>query len=256
MEYVYPLFVQGRELVPTARPQSPPRNHPLNFGIAFHRRRGWGRLQWESCRDLQLALYDPAGQLYRREEALAYCGQVVIADGLIVLVAPESLPGLGRQLRLLHDEGPGGQGPADWRRVGVRETLETVTDAIAARAGPERGERLAKSAAFALSKADLLDYVAPAGMARWSELPEIDYDGPYGDGATTEVDGWVRALLGTLGDQWVVEASERFEPNRWFAVSATGQRATGGRFMEPIRPQRVVDPLVWLLWRLGEIADE
>ncbi len=240
-DFALPLYGRSRLLSATQSAATEQRD-PLVYLLTRTIR---GRLRTTAA-SLTLVLFDTAGEdLRSREMSEMYLRYLEAADAIVFLVDPLGLAGaqssLSRAARAL---GSGNQGDPDGDPINV---ISRVTERL--RTGTS-GRKIGVPVAVALSKIDALQ---PA-MERQSPLHRArTLTGTLDLDDREAVHEQVRALL----EEWQAGMVDRYLSQNYsdyafFALSALGgipetdKVGPGG-----IRPYRVEDPLLWLLYRFG-----
>ncbi|MER7205942.1 hypothetical protein ABT340_02670 [Streptosporangium sp. NPDC000239] len=252
-DFARPLYEENRLLGATRSAETEP-GGPLVYLLSrtvwsFDRAvRLFGRefrIRWDRTRSLALVLFDAAGEdLRSRDRSELYLSYLGAADGVVVLLDPLGLPGAGPPVN-----GDPGDDPLD--------VLARVTELLRERhrSGWLSGwfpRRLRIPVAVALSKIDALRPEFGRQSALHRARPRtgrLDLDD------REAVHEQVRALL----DRWQAGAIDRYLGQHYTGHALFGLSALGG---EPdlgtgrvgpggVRPYRVEDPLLWLLYRFG-----
>lgn len=225
-----PLFGEKRLLAATASAVTTPRD-PLVYLLTRTRR----KLLRSQDSSLALVLFDTAGEdLRSRDVTDLHLRYLAAADAIIFLVDPMELPGAGGSA--------GGDPDSDPINVIAR-----VTELLRAGRDIPRGKKLPVPAAVALTKIDALDLGS-------SPLQEVrPHPGVLDLDDREAVHEQVRALL----HDWQADELDRYLGHEYASYGMFGVSALGG---EPrsgavgpggIRPHRVEDPLLWLLYHFG-----
>ncbi len=105
--------------------------------------------------------------------------------------------------------------------------------------------------AIMLSKADLLKGFNPPNSYRFMTNP------PYGSNLDLKdinvVDAEVRAFLQACNQGDLLATTNKFKQVKFFATSATGEPPDGNGLYSKVEPCRCLDPVLWILHRLGII---
>jgi hypothetical protein len=256
-EYAYPLFERKVEIRPSESAQAldggaPQKSLPLLYTAVFRRPGRLGPFYWEATREVNLLMYDaPGEQLASPTERQAYYRYVLNSEALIFLIDPQTLPNAAYQLKLLAKQaGRNVQQPQDF--------LEGILFDLVQQYGIEVSQKLPVTVAFTLAKLDLIEAYTPQymlGGQRPSELPLEHYDEGYQPDEAEAIRRLAKTLLRGAAGGGLVSLGARFRAHECFAVSATGRGSTKGSFgPADIEPQRVLEPLVWMLWKLDLIA--
>ncbi|WP_233358782.1 GTPase [Thermomonospora amylolytica] len=252
-DFARPLYDEHRLLPTTASAATAPRE-PLVYLLTRTRparragRRLGARLPLgrERTESLALVLFDTAGEdLRSRDVRDLHLRYLEAADAIVFLVDPLELPGARAMVR---DEAPPPpRTDPDSEPINV---IARVTEALRQRRGLRPGERLPVPVAVALTKIDAL-LPAPAGQSPLHRSRPsrgtLDLDD------REAVDAQVRGLLHDWeAGQLDVYLRQQYAEYALFGVSALGGMPSRGRVgAGGVRPHRVEDPLLWLLYRFG-----
>ncbi|SEH00145.1 50S ribosome-binding GTPase [Nonomuraea solani] len=233
-----PLYGEHQLLAGTQSAGSAPRD-PLVYRFT---RTVPGRLRGRTA-SLTLVLFDTAGEdLRQREMSELHLRYLSAADAVIFLLDPLELP--GAQAALSGSARGRGGTLADDLLSDQMDVIVRVTELLRER---DKG-RLAIPAAVALSKIDELR----ESMERQSALHRTrEPVGALDLDDREAVDEQVRALL----QQWQAGMIDRYLSQQYrdyalFGLSALGTVPEGRTVARSgIRPYRIEDPLLWLLYR-------
>jgi Double-GTPase 2 len=252
-DFARPLYDERRLLPTTTSAATAPRE-PLVYLLTrtrHARRRPPARLARlargrERTESLALVLFDTAGEdLRSRDVRDLHLRYLEAADAIVFLVDPLELPGARAAVRDEAAGPPAAPPDPDGEPINV---IARVTEALRQRRGARPGRRLEVPVAVALTKIDAL---APA-LTRQSALHRsrpspgtLDLDD------REAVDAQVRGLLHEWqAGQLDVYLRQQYTEYALFGVSALGGMPSGGRVgTGGVRPHRVEDPLLWLLYR-------
>lgn len=242
-DFARPLYDESRLLPTTASAATTPRE-PLVYLLTRTRRPRFGRLNLGGGNDaLTLVLFDTAGEdLRSRDVRDLHLRYLEAADAVIFLVDPLELPGaraalVGGALPVTADD-------PDSEPINV---IARVTEALQ---GRRSGDRLRIPVAVALTKIDALQpsFARQSALHRSRQSPgALDLDD------REAVDEQVRALL----HEWQAGQLDRYLRQQYteymfFGLSALGAMPGDGQVgAGGVRPYRVEDPLLWLLYRFG-----
>jgi Double-GTPase 2 len=196
---------------------------------------------------INLLFYDIAGEHFTtRDEVVSFGAHVLRPDGIIYFADPMRMPYIHQQLPP-HLQDPSGS--AGHRKV--EEALDTVIFTMEGYNRLRPGETIDIPTAIAISKSDLLQYIIPQHEWRNYRLMHRPYyDGRVHLQEVQRIDGEVRTLLQRHSETGLLQASQRFEQVSFFALAATGNAPDYRGQYASIDPQRCLDPLMWLLWKL------
>jgi len=227
------LFEEGD--LPEFTQQPDGRSEPLIF--VWRRRRG--RLRRRIRNDVLSLLDTPGESLSTRTRAdeLQYLGNV---DAVIVLLDPLSLSGLRQKIKL--DAG------TPIAEENALQVLSQVTGALRRREGIPEDKPIDKPIAVAFAKVDLLrDHLGEDHPIFRSEIEDPWYDETAGDAVHKSMR---ELLLGWEASGIDIHLSTNYATHRYFALSSLGRQpnyAANKISGEGVSPQRVTDPLEWLL---------
>ena len=109
------------------------------------------------------------------------------------------------------------------------------------------GSSIDKPVAFGLSKSDMLSFVHPTS--------KIWQDGCHETGFDSEDCALVSEEVSTMIEKWdnpgFVRTATRFRSSSFFAFSALGALPAKDMRIGELNSRRVLDPLLWILWRMG-----
>jgi len=217
--YRDPLYAQGRALRPT--PSAAKDGAVLEpLFLRYDQRQGRGAL---------LALHDTSGADFASDAGAAIYAQAIAgAGGLVFLIAPEDLPEFG------------GNAQASAAAFGrIVAALEA-----AGRARPDASFDL--PVALVLAKLDRMQPSLPEGIDMLAPAdPGAIGLAPASDEVAAYLAAWHGGAVPAL-------LRARFPNHACFAASALG-RAPNGDIVEPPRPFRVEEPMLWLLAAMGRM---
>lgn len=208
-------------------------------------------------RQRTLALFDVAGEdMSRAETVRPYAPALAGADLIVLLIDPLQLNGVREWVQGTVPLPP--QGDSALTVVGnaiqeIRRLTNTPVDRLAPRVAVVIGKFDGLQAAARATGSSVSRLIGP-GNRLWQDPYAVDrslYLEPDGRRVHDEV----RALLLAMNEHTLVHLVENsFEVGhvRYFAVSSLGHGPRGRQLSEAgASPQRVGDPLRWLLWSAG-----
>lgn len=236
-DYYKPLFVHQVPLPMTLKPPSGQYVKPLNYVMEFRRN---GRIK-----RVNLMLFDGAGEGIEDQQILAQVFRYITnASAIIFVVDPMALPSFVQQLSAHLRNPTAGKDP--WK------VLESVIDQIKLEKGAIRGtETLNIPIAITLSKSDLFKYLDPKSPPTF--LKDHSLKKGFDQEDFEVVNDEVKAMISKFDGIAILQAAEVFKDKAFFAVSATGCPVDENGKFKVVHPHRTVDPLLWILWRLGMI---
>ena len=217
--YRDPLYAQGRPLRPTP-PVAKDGSVLEPLFERYDQRKGRGAL---------LALHDTSGADLASDAGVApYGGAIAAARGVVFLIAPEDLPEFG------------GNAQASTAAFG---RIVSVLEA-AGRARPDGSFEL--PVALVLAKLDRVQPSLPEGVDMLAPAdPSAVGSAPASDEVSAYLAAWQGGAIPAL-------LRARFPNHAFFAASALG-RPPIGETVEPPRPFRVEEPMLWLLAAMGRL---
>jgi GTPase SAR1 family protein len=228
-DFARPLFDERRLLPTTASAATSPRE-PLVYLLTRTHTTRTGR---DRNTALTLVLFDTAGEdLRSRDVTDLHLRYLEAADAIIFLADPHELPGGGTP-----DSDP-------------IDIIARVTEVVRGRRGTRRDGRLDVPAAVALTK---IDAMLPPAAGQSALHRARGHPGVLDLDDREAVHEQVRALLHERqAGQLDLYLSQHYAHYALFGVSALGGMPSDGRVAPGgVRPYRVEDPLLWLLYRFG-----
>ncbi len=204
----------------------------------------------EERRPVYLYLYDVAGEDIQDENnALDYSQFLFFANALVLLADPFAMPNMRRYIHPQYH-------PPILPTISPSDVLFRVVDLYQTRTRA----KLSIPLAITISKSDLLQFADPGRHSSVFATPTY-YDSRYTHRLQIQeldqVSGDVQKLLEVYGDAGLVTWTQQYEQVGFFAVSATGWPLDPATRTYPaIEPLRCLDPLLWVLYRLGVLQLE
>ncbi len=200
-------------------------------------------------KSINLQFYDSSGEDMADPNTMVQFSHFILnASAIIFLADPMTMPGIVNSLPShLQKQAP--------RTLSSSQVLNRVIYTFRQHQGGNLNKNLKIPIAIALSKSDLLQfadrgpfpplYLSDNVLPNQLDIPKFEV-----------ISNEIQTLIRRLGDQNLLKSSESFDDVSFFAVSATGwPEDTNGQF-PAIEPIRCLDPLLWVLWRLGIIKVE
>ena len=166
------------------------------------------------------------------------------AAGIVFLIDPFQYPGIREQLS-----------PELRKRFRIEvepsEIVSRVIDLFQRRRGLKAGQKIPVPVAFTLTKSDML-----AGIVHPSSriLHDSSHHGGFNRTECEEVSEEVVQMITDSESSHLANLAEsQFKTSAFFAVSALGELPDAQNRLRSVNPRRVVDPLLWLLWKRGHI---
>lgn len=242
--YYDPLFGRNELLEGTPRLAPGSVNEPLIYTLIFE-----SAETNKAMKTYNLVLFDaPGEQIIDEKELVEFNRYVLHSSGLIFLLDPMTMGAVRKNL------------PAHLKPefVPTYEPYQTV-NAIAAIYQQDKNllshERIDVPAAMVVSKADVLRYVARAtGISSALLEPALVSVSGYSRAETQRVSAEVQETLKVIAPSGVLQAANLFRTATFHLASATGASADSTGHYPKVKPMRVVEPLVSILWQRGVIA--
>lgn len=198
--------------------------------------------------DANLMFYDISGEEIADSTLIVQFGEHILrADAIIYLADPITMEKVRRQLpaHLQPD-------PASISGRSPHEVLANVMFRFEQYQKIQPGASIEVPTAITLSKSDLLKYTIPVYQHRnYLIFQNKVYDGKAHPQEFARIHQEVGGCLEMYGEQALLQVSSRFTNVNFFAVSATGGPPDGrGKYIH-LESLRCLDPLVWILWKLG-----
>ncbi|WP_420124518.1 hypothetical protein, partial [Nakamurella sp.] len=206
-------------------------------------------------RNRAISLFDVAGEdMSQPETVRPYAPALAHADLIVILIDPLQLPGVRDWLH--------GVIPLPEQGAPPLTVVGNVVNEIRLLLGIPTGP-LPNRAAVVFAKFDGIQAVAKEPQSQLSRLigpgnalwrdPYVTQPGLYHEPDGRRVHDEVRALLLAMNERALVdEVEQSFREFRYFALSALGHGPKGRQLTDAgASPQRVGDPIRWLLWSRG-----
>lgn len=253
-KYYDPLFVRKETLQVTAPAVPIKRNRPLIYEMVFERK---SRLPLKLQRRVNLVLFDASGEdLGDEKKLLEFHRYVLNASALIFMVDPQALTSFTKEL-LPHLRAKEVEEQLQARQGSQQDAfdvLNRIRRVYQQNNGIVAGRRMSLPIVMTLGKSDLLRFgMEGLGLNKvfWRRP---DYSRGFQRDEFNRVDGEVRDILnGFMGPAFVASCTHSFPNLAFSAVSATGMAPDKNQRYRDVKPIRCLDPLLWILWRLGYI---
>lgn len=237
-----PVFVNKTAAQPTTVAMTQT-SSPLIYELKFKPSSGG------DSKRINLLFYDGSGEDYLiPDRFMWFARHVMYASAMIFLVDPLAITEVAKQLPS-HYVPPGYFYPVKDRSKAINLTLELFERYH----GPQ-AEKLLHSlpVAITLSKADLFRYVGSVPPAH-GFLSHSLYRDQLNLREIDALDEEIRVLLKKYKERSLLSLSQRFSVTRFFATSATGCAPDYSGIYPFIDPCRCLDPILWILDRLGAL---
>lgn len=212
---------------------------PLIYSIDFFQQKG---KSYKIRDSITLSLYDTAGENLEKEDSMLCNNQYISnASGIIILLDPLQIPAVRKQLESkikLPDQ-----------NSDTTDILNRVVSIIKNRKKIKDLDSINIPIALAFTKMDVLakyDIIPDGSTLRLQSEHLARGAFVKSDFENTRIE--IEALLENFLADEVMQLLKQFSKHAFFGVSALGENPEGGVKMsgEP-NPNRVLDPLLWLL---------
>lgn len=212
---------------------------PLIYSIDFFQQKG---TSYKIRDSITLTLYDTAGENLEKEDSMLCNNQYISnASGIIILLDPLQIPAVRKQLE--------GKIKLPDQNSDTTDILNRVVTIIKNRKKIKDLDSINIPIALAFTKMDVLakyDIVPDGSTLRLQSEHLARGAFVKSDFENTRIE--IEALLENFLADDVMQLLKQFSKYAFFGVSALGENPEGGVKMsgEP-NPNRVLDPLLWLL---------
>jgi len=196
-------------------------------------------------RHVNLLLYDVSGEdLAQKARLMQFSRYVLNASAIIFLADPASMPEIFKQL-------PPFLQPSVKTGRTSSGVLNSIVPLLERYRGLTSGSRLSSMPiAVTLSKADLLKQLTPI-QNPFTFLSRPTYNGTINLREIDIIDREVKNLLLEYGENALLQATSNLSCLKFFAASATGYAPDKHGQYPAVEPNRCLDPVIWILHRLG-----
>jgi hypothetical protein len=191
-------------------------------------------------------IYDGAGEDHEQiAENPSLCKYIAISKAMMVVIDPMILQTVKRSLdRDIYDKSTGGGGSADNDKNSI-DIVNGIADFIRDACGLRIGAQIKAPVAVIFTKMDAL---MGEFKNRTVSMPSPHVNSGYFDYTDArEVDKDIREWLSVKGEDAFINALKaNFADFTFFGVSSYGDLPVSKNELNPIRPHRVLDPILWL----------
>jgi GTPase SAR1 family protein len=229
--YYVPVYLNKQKILNTRAGQLP---DPLIYELIFPDKR------------IRLQFYDSSGEdIIDQQQLVRFSNYVLNASAIIFLADPMTMPGIVKSLPShLQKQAP--------RQLTPTQVLDRVIYTFQQNQGGNLNKKVDIPIAIAISKSDLLQF-ADRGPFQPLYLSENVLPNQLDIPKFEVISNEIQTLIRRIGDQNLLLTSQSFSDVSFFAVSATGWPEDNNGQFPALEPIRCLDPLLWVLWRLGII---
>lgn len=242
--YYEPVYVRKEALPPNVPLRPGDVNRPLIYEMIFE-----GRSRMDPRKLVNLSLFDASGEQIEKEEELAVFSRYILnASAIIVLVDPITMPDVRERLpyHMRPDAVPG---------YDAFDIINTVTRTYERYRGYRPGTPIDVPVVIALAKSDLLRYALEGLGVQASFLRDAPREEGFDLDDFEAVSEEVQEIISRFAGPGLIHTTRNTFPKLAFsAISATGGPPNSEGQFPSIAPRRVLDPLLWSLWRLNMIS--
>ena len=209
---------------------------PLIFRLTFSR--------GKSKRTMSLYFFDTAGEDMKSVQTLTHQNRYIVnAHGIIFLLDPLQIEKVRQQLPNTNQPDADRQAAPDYIVDRLKELFDTHSRQV--------GNRVKIPVAFTLSKVDTLSsLVEPSSVLRRPSEHPGGLDLADIQAMSTEIESDL--------DKWISpnfceKIRDSFPNSCYFGISSLGRQPGPGNRVDVVRPFRVEDPFLWILYRFGLI---
>jgi hypothetical protein len=229
--YYEPLFNEQQTISPTSTDELP---EPFIYELVY------------SDKVVNLMFYDISGiKTSDMQYLMQYGSYIFKASGIIFLVDPMSMPYVVNAL-------PASLQEYQSTQLNSTNTLNALIAVLERLHAVTPGTRLRTPIAITISKSDLLEFIV-SDKRTPLYLHDYDLSNAINKNQFEVINQEVQDLIRDCGDRGLLSVSSSLENVSFFAVSATGWPPDYRGKFPPIEPRRCLDPLLWILWKLGAI---
>ncbi len=241
-ELLEPLFEENKALLTTRPLSSGELIDPLIYEISFrHLKNKY------SSRTVNIAIYETSGVEYTtQQKMMEFARHVVNANGLIYLADPLSMPAIANRLPK-HIR----KSMRKWHKPS--DTLNRIIFLINRYASSSQDRLRDLPLAVAITKADLLAYLT-TNEEQWKCICSRKHNDGLNLRDVEQIDSEVRNVIEEFGDVPLLQAAAAFRNAHFFATSATGYPPDESGLFPAVEPNRCLDPLLWIFYKLGIIS--
>lgn len=211
---------------------------PLVFSLTFTNRKNFW--PWRRAKVINLVFFDSAGEDLTDSKRMAAVNRYICsAHGLILLLDP-------LQLKPVRDRLPEDVSipPAT---DDITDIIKLVTNLIRDRRNLSPGAQINTHIAVSFTKFDVLETLLPTDtQLRYQPDRTLGYDVADSEAVDTEV----QSLLESWNCLDVLQQIRtHFKNSAFFGLSALGCNPHGNNRIPEVKPKRIEDPFLWLLYK-------
>ena len=215
---------------------------PLVYTLSFMGRGVFGRKKIAQV--ATISFFDTAGEDLNSEDTILTENKYIFhSSGIIFLLDPLQLPVVRTQL-------PDGTAlPAE--NTELEGIISRTARLIRTARNLKQDQLIDIPVAVAFSKIDALDpLLDPSSALKYPSR----HDGEFNIGDFESIDTEVRShIMAWKGEYLIQQLELNFKDYGFFGLTALGSNPHGSNRIAKLRPYRVADPFLWLLWKRGLI---
>jgi hypothetical protein len=242
-EFYNPVF-QRHETIPETKSAKADYNNkmPLIYSLSFLKKGFFGLGKEKPFKISTVTFFDTAGEDLNAMETMRTENKYIYnSQGIILLVDPLQIPQVRDQLKSKGIKLPRANAETE-------DIVERVANLIRTASGLTNKKKLIKiPIALVFSKIDALDEIL-------KDNPELFSSGNHkGFYNLTDANN-IRLLIESCMNEWggtalINSVKHNFKTYSFFGISALGSNPHGSNTIPKLRPTRVEDPFLWLLYK-------
>lgn len=248
-KYYKPLFVEKRH-IPLNQADYNPLLRPLVYRMVIP-----PRMPGDPIKHINFFFYDASGEYHANDDLLVrYTKYILHASALIFLADPLKMDGIVKNLPFRFRPDPSAASSTPYSVNQAADVLNSILNLIALNQGREEGLGLGMPIAITLSKSDILrELVGITARPRFL-MPSAYHHPQAVVNDFTIVNREVSSLVDKYQEKSLLNATRNLPNVSYFAISATGFSKDAQNKYPDVEPLRCLDPLLWILWRIGALA--
>jgi TonB family protein len=217
---------------------------PLIYTLSF---RGKGFLRRKTIRQVvTIAFFDTAGEDLNAEDTMRTENKYIYnSSGIILLLDP-------LQLRTVRAELPDNT-PLPDENTETEDLVDRVAKLIRIAHGIKGGKLINIPIAVAFSKIDALEPLLEGSSLNYASKHEGHFDLEEFGNVSDEMESRVREWSGS---SLINSLKNSFKTHAFFGLTALGCNPHKTHKIEKLRPRRIEEPFLWLLWKYKLISDQ
>ena len=243
-DFYNPVF-KKREIIKTTLPArgNPSVRKPLIYTLSFRRKGLFNR----KIQDVvTIVFFDTAGEDLEAEDTVRTENKYIFnSSGIILLLDPLQLAKVRAELPQ--------DTPLPEENLETEDLLNRVAKLIRIAHGKKPTQLMSIPVAVAFSKIDALEPLLEGSSLNYPSQHEGYFDLNEFENVNGEMEARIREWS---GDSLVKSLEYNFKKYAFFGLTALGCNPHGTQKIDKLRPRRVEEPFLWLLWQHKLITDQ